>query len=119
MAHFAKVNENNIVEEVIVISNDVEHRGAEFIVQELNKPGNWIQCSVNTYENKHIHGGTPLRGNFPSTGAIYDPVRDIFYPQKPLPSWVLDEENLFWHPPVPRPGSNYSWDEDTLSWIPF
>lgn len=117
MAHFAKINENNIVEEVIVISNELEHRGAEFIVQELGKPGKWLQCSVNTISNKHILGGTPLRGNFPSTDSVYDPINDVFYPKKPYPSWVEDKETLTWAAPIPKPEGNYTWDENVLNWI--
>lgn len=116
MAHFAKIDENNIVAEVIVVHNDVllddngveqESLGSSFCSDLLG--GNWVQTSYNGNIRKNFAGG----------GFTYDSVRDAFIEPKPYPSWVLDEDTCLWNPPVayPTDGNHYEWDEDTLSWV--
>lgn len=84
MAHFARVNENNIVEEVLVVPNDQEHRGEEFLSVDLGLGGRWIQTSYNTLNGEHLHGGTPIRKNYAGIGFRYDPILDEFNPpEKP------------------------------------
>jgi hypothetical protein len=106
MAHFAKI-ENNVVAQVIVIDNENETNGQEFI-NSLGIDGTWIQTSYN---------GT-IRKNFAGIGYTYDENLDAFIPPKPYQSWVLDEETCTWNSPIEKPTDNaYAWDEQTLSWI--
>jgi hypothetical protein len=120
MAHFAQLDENNIVIQVIVIDNtaigepnfsypNTEILGQHFIQKDLNLSGTWKQTSYNR----------KFRKNYAGTGFTYDPVRDAFIPPKTYPSWVLNEDTCIWESPVPVPDDNklYCWDEPTLSWI--
>ena len=113
MAHYAQINENNIVTRVIVVEQDVLNTGL------FGDPSRWIQTSYNTYEGEHKLSGTPLRKNFAGIGYTYDVGRDAFIPPKLFASWVLDETTCLWNPPVPMPndGNNYRWNEETLSWV--
>ena len=119
MAHFAKI-ENNIVVNVIVIPDEQENNGQQYI-NDLNIEGTWLQCSYNTYANQHKFGGTPLRGNYPAVGFSYDPLNDVFIAPKPSdrPSWVLDENMLIWVPPIPMPDGEqpWHWDEEQVNWV--
>lgn len=123
MAHFAEIGPDDKVLRVIVIPNEEEHRGKDFIANDLGLGGTWIQTSYNTREGKHILGGIPLRKNYAGIGFTYDVTRDAFTPPKPYNSWLLNEETCIWGPPVPRPttrpetGKKYVWDEATVSWI--
>ena len=101
MAHFARIDENNIVQEVIAIHNDYapdEKTGQEFIAS-LGFEGVWKQTSYNTREGVHSLGGTPYRKNYAGLGFVYDEQRDAFIPPK-LPYmgkfWVIDEETCTW-----------------------
>jgi len=119
MAHFAKVNqENNLVETIIVVSDEFENDGQNYINSTLNKPGNWVQTSYNTINNTHKLGGTPLKGNFASVGYSYDEERDIFLPPKPFNSWTLNEANADWEAPIARPDDDsfYAWNEVLQTW---
>jgi hypothetical protein len=118
MAHFAELDENNIVLQVLVVPDDQEHRGQEYLADDLALGGTWLQASYNTYGNVHSGGGTPLRYNFAGPAGGYDPVADAFYDPQPFPSWSLDE-NYLWQPPTysPDDGISYSWDEDAISWV--
>jgi hypothetical protein len=107
MAHFAKI-ENDIVTNVIVIDNTYENDGALFINQTLRLSGEWIQTSYNNN----------FRANYAGVGYIYDRINDVFYPQQPFPSWVLNTK-WQWVPPVPYPIDEegiFGWNEETLSW---
>jgi hypothetical protein len=106
MAHFAKVNQQRIVTQVIVAEE--EH------IENL--PGNWIQTSYNTYGGVHLLGGTPLRKNYAGVGYTYDYVREAFIPPQPFESWTLNEDSCLWEAPATKPEGNYYWDEPTLSW---
>jgi hypothetical protein len=122
MAHFAKIAVGNIVEQVIVISNDVattEQAGVDFINNMYNTRDVWKQTSYNTYGGKHLLGGTPLRGNYAGIGYQYDQTNDVFYAPQPYPSWTLDKTTWLWTSPVPYPtdGQSYKWDESTKNWI--
>jgi hypothetical protein len=100
MAHFSQINSNNIVTNVVVVPNDQEDRGQEFLANDLGLGGTWIKTSYNTRRGKHIHGGTPLRKNYGSIGYTYDPIRDAFIPPKPsdteTDTWILDEDTCWW-----------------------
>jgi hypothetical protein len=106
MAHFARI-ENNIVTEVLVVHNDLEHKGADFLANDLGLGGTWIQTSYNNN----------IRKQYAGIGYSYDPVADVFIAPQPYLSWSLDE-NFDWQAPTPRPeGMDWYWDEATLSWV--
>ena len=106
MAHFARI-ENSLVTEVLVVSNDLEHRGADFLANDLGLGGTWIQTSYNNNFRKQYAG----------IGYTYDAVNDVFIAPQPYPSWSLDW-NFDWQPPTPRPEEGFwYWDEDSLSWL--
>lgn len=84
MAHFAKINENNIVEQVLVVPDSEEHRGQDFLSIDLGLGGKWVQTSYNTHNGEHINGGTPIRKNYAGIGYTYDPILDEFnLPEEP------------------------------------
>ena len=119
MAHFAEIDENNIVTRVLVVNNDQEDRGQEFLATDLGLGGTWIKTSYNTIAGVHSNGGTPLRKNYAGIGYTYDSVRDAFYAPKPFASWTLNEDTCTWNPPTPMPveeGKFYTWNEETTSW---
>jgi hypothetical protein len=118
MAHWAEIDENNVVLRVTVGSNDTSDEGYQWLVENLG--GTWIKTSYNTFGGVHKEGGTPLRKNYAGIGYIYDPVRDAFIPPKPeeFPSWVLNENTCLWEPPLPKPEGEWFWDEELLQWVP-
>ena len=113
MAHFANIDENNIVINVIVVEQDVVDTG------KLGDPSKWIQTSYNTVGGVHQLGGTQLRKNYAGIGHKYDATRDAFISPQPYPSWILNETTCQWEAPIPMPtdGPYYSWDEETTNWI--
>lgn len=116
MAHFAEIDENNIVTRVIVAERDVIDSG------QFGPPESWIQTSYNTVGGIHKLGGTPIRKNYAGVGYTYDIERDAFIPPKPYASWILDEFSCQWDSPVPYPeesettGNYYMWDEENIRW---
>ena len=118
MAHFAEINENNIVTRVLVVGDDQEHRGNEFLANDLGIGGTWLKTSYNTQGGVHMLGGTPFRKNYAGIGYSYDAERDAFIPPKPFASWILNEETCTWQSPVEYPldGEYYLWNEETLYW---
>lgn len=118
MAYFARIQEG-IVTEVLAVSDEQQHRGQEFLADDLGLGGVWVQTSYNTRGGVHINGGTPLRKNYAGIGFTYDETRDAFIPPKPYASWVLNEETCLWESPVPYPadGQMYQWDEATVAWV--
>ena len=122
MAHFAKINESNIVTQVVVVNdsdgnNDTD--GQNFLNNLFKTTHTWKKTSYNTYGNTHRLGGTPYRKNFASIGFTYDSSRDAFIEPKPYNSWILDETTCLWEPPVtyPSDGKSYEWDEDNRQWV--
>jgi len=101
MAHFARIDETNTVTEVLVVPDDQEHRGHEFLAVDLGLGGTWLQTSYNTHRGIHSEGGTPLRKNFAGIGYTYDSVRDAFIPPQPDPSYILDPDTCQWEKPTP------------------
>lgn len=103
MAHWAKINEQNIVEHVIVTSNDEPDEGEAWIAENLE--GMWIKTSYNTVKGKHLLGGVPLRKNFAGIGFSYNPELDAFVPPKGLheADFILDTETATWVPPLSFP----------------
>tara|TARA_R110000868_G_scaffold54675_1_gene170694 strand:- start:63 stop:428 length:366 start_codon:yes stop_codon:yes gene_type:complete len=119
MAHYAFLNENNIVTEVIVGKNenddgvDWEAHYGVFRGQTCKR------TSYNTHGGVHANGGIPLRKNYAGIGYTYDSGRDAFIPPQPYPSWIMSEETCLWSSPVERPaeGGAFIWNEETLNWI--
>ena len=121
MAHYAFLDENNIVTQVIVGKNEDEKRDG-VIVDWEEWYGNFhgVTCkrtSYNTIANTHLLDGTPFRGNYAGIGYTYDTENDVFYPPQPYPSWTLNS-NWVWEAPVEYPddGNFYQWNEETTSW---
>jgi hypothetical protein len=115
MAHFAKLDSNNIVTQVVVVNNEVilkadntesEYKGKTFL-NSLFGSATWVQTSYNGN----------IRKQFAGFGYTYDSTNDVFIVPQPFDSWTLDS-NFDWQPPTPYPtdGKTYSWNEDTLSW---
>jgi len=131
MAHYAFINNKNIVTEVIVgkDENDLDDLPEEFSSWEsyyLSLRPQSTACkrtSYNTRGNQHLNSGTPFRANYAGRGYIYDESNDVFYPPKPFESWILNS-NWVWEAPIPYPtdGNNYIWNENlyvgdnTLGW---
>ena len=115
MAHFAELDDNNVVLQVIVGVD--EPLDGEAIYSETTGTV-WKKTSYNTWAGEHSLGGTPFRKNYAGIGYTYDPDRDAFIPPQPFPSWTLDEQTCQWHPPIQYPSDDkrYQWDEQTTSW---
>jgi hypothetical protein len=99
MAHFAEVDENNIVLRVLVVPNDQEHRGQEYLANDVGLGGTWLKTSYNTYGGVHYGGGIPFRKNFAGIGCKYDQEKDAFIPTSPGPEWILNDETCLWGNP--------------------
>ena len=117
MAHFAQLDENNVVTQVIVVSNEdtsdvngneVEEIGVAFCKKLLGADTNWKQTSYNNN----------MRVRYAGLGDTYREDLDAFIAPQPYPSWTLNESTGQWEPPTPRPDDKnlYSWNEDTQSW---
>ena len=105
MAHWAEIDENNIVIRVTVGDNEQQDEGYSWLLENLG--GNWVKTSYN---------GT-IRKNFAGVGYLYDESLDAFIPPQPFPSWTLNVETCTWEAPAPRPSDfGYIWDEDELKW---
>lgn len=121
MSHFAQLDENDVVTQVIRITQDVLDTGA------FGDPNSFVQTSYNTRGGIHYdENGNPsadqskaLRKNYAGIGFKFDRVRDAFIEPQPFPSWSLNETSCLWEAPTPYPddGNIYIWDESTLSWI--
>jgi hypothetical protein len=117
MAHFAQLDEANIVTQVIVINNaccmnkdgfETEAIGIDFCRSVYGQNTNWLQTSYNG----------SFRGRYAGVGYLYDPQKDVFIVPQPYPSWMLDNQMTEWVAPTPYPdnGNLYIWDEPSLSW---
>ena len=118
MAHYAFLNMQNIVTEVIVGKDETEG------------PTNWEmhygnlreqvckRTSYNTVAGEHRLGGTPFRKNYAGMGYTYDAARDAFIPPQPYASWTLNNGKCIWESPLeyPSDGKQYTWNVDTTSW---
>jgi hypothetical protein len=116
MAHWAELDENNIVTRVLVGSNEDPDEGYQWLIDNLG--GTWVKTSYNTQGGVHSLGGTPLRKNYAGIGYSYDSGRDAFIPPKPFASWLLNEDTCLWDAPTPYPtdGKMYRWVEEDLNW---
>lgn len=107
MAYFAEIDENGIVKQVLVIPDQQENRGQDFLANDLGLGGTWIQTSYNHR----------IRKQYAGIGFKYDADADVFIAPQPFPSWTLDE-NHDWQAPTPMPndGDLYLWNEENLVW---
>jgi hypothetical protein len=118
MAHYAFLDENNIVTGVIAGKDENEDNiDWEKHYSDVNNQA-CKRTSINTEGGVHILGGTAFRKNYASIGYVYDLARDAFIPPKPFDSWILNEDTCLWQAPAPMPddGQGYNWDESTVSW---
>ena len=121
MAHFCELDSNNVVKQVIVVSNadtstaqgeEKESLGIAFCERLLG--GTWVKTSYNA----------TIRKNYAGIGYTYDKDRDAFIPPKPYASWVLNETTCLWNAPVAMPSDAgqgdppkmYTWNEETIGW---
>jgi hypothetical protein len=122
MAHYAFLDENNIVTEVIVGRDEDEVVDGisdwEAYYGELRGQV-CKRTSYNTQAGQHPSDGTPFRKNYAGIGYTFDADRDAFIPPKPFDSWLLNEDTCVWDAPVAYPddGNVYYWDEDILNWV--
>jgi len=102
VSHFAKIDNNNIVTDVIVAEQDFINSGV------VGDSFLWIQTSYNKN----------FRKNFAGIGYTYDKTRDAFIPPKPYTSWTLDEDTCLWEAPVAYPSDDkmYKWNETDKQW---
>jgi hypothetical protein len=107
MSHFAQIDENNIVTRVLVIPDEQEHRGQEYLSNDLGLGGRWIQTS---YNNK-------IRNIYAGIGYLYNEELDVFTIPQPYPSWKLNKYG-YWESPIPLPDNYnlYDWNEETQEW---
>lgn len=136
MAHYALINKDNTVVNVItgvdedIIQTDIDGTqvggsGEAWENYYASLPWNaGLICkrtSYNTVHNQHIEGGTPLRGNFASVGGKYDPTFDLFIPIQPFPSWKFNYTKAAWEAPVIKPEDTeeyvWKWSEINKEWI--
>lgn len=108
MAHYAFLDENNTVTEVITGIDETE------LIEGLD-PETWYGnfrnqiCKRTSYNNK-------IRKQFAGIGFTYDSINDVFIRPQPFPSWTLDE-NFDWQPPKPRPDGFFIWNEQLGEWV--
>lgn len=121
MAHYAVLDDNNIVTQVFVGKEEGEmdwdwelYYGAK-------------RTSYNTHGGVHSEDGTPFRKNYAGIGYTYDEARDAFIPPQPYPSWTLNDDTCLWDCPVEQPApienedgtvTFHTWDEDNQEWVP-
>ena len=118
MAHYAFLDENNVVTEVISGVDegpdvDWEQHYGDFRRQVCKR------TSYNTQGNVHLLGGVPFRKNYAGIGYTFDNTLDAFIPPKPYSSWVLNTDTCLWEATVPYPGGSEPliWDESVQNWV--
>ena len=121
MAHYAYLDENNIVTSVIVGKDE-----NDIVLDENGNVIDWEvyygakRTSYNTFQGIYREGGIPFRKNYAGIGYTYDESRDAFIPPKLWNSWVFNEETCDWDPPIPYPNYTsdgyYIWNEEVLNW---
>jgi len=111
VAHWAELDENNVVIRVLKTDNEDPNgdEGYQWLIDNLG--GRWIQTSYNAFDNG-------FRKKFAGATDVYDEDNDWFIGVTPYPSWIFDEERWYWVAPVdyPTDGKTYKWDENTVSW---
>lgn len=126
MAHFAEIDENNVVVRVLVTDNDDPNgdEGYQWLLDNLG--GTWVQTSYTSRGGNRINPDTGeivsyndhFRFNYAGIGFTYDAELDAFIPPKPFDSWTIDETTALWVAPVayPSDGKLYAWDENAQTW---
>ena len=125
MAHWAEIDENNIVTRVLVGDNNdpAGDEGYQWLIDNLG--GTWVKTSYNAIggkrrdpETNEITEEAGFRKNYAGIGYTWDSSRDAFIPPKPFNSWILNEDTCLWDAPIayPTDGKSYAWNEDTTSW---
>ena len=125
MAHWAEIDENNIVLRVLVGDNNdpAGDEGYQWLIDNLG--GTWVKTSYNAFAGKRRNPETNefteelgFRKNYAGIGYTYDAQRDAFIPPKPYNSWILDEDKCIWNAPtsMPTDGQLYRWVEEDLNW---
>lgn len=119
MAHYAFLDENNIVTEVIVGRNEDEADWESYYAEVKGQVCK--RTSYNTTAGLHRTGKIPYRKNYAGIGMIFDEQRDAFYVPQPFPSWILNEDTCIWEAPITPPNHDPLtqfplWNEETLSW---
>lgn len=121
MAHYAFINDNNIVTQVIVgrDEDEVVDGISDWEAYYGERMGQrCLRTSYNTVANQHTEGGTAFRGNYAGIGFRYDEELDVFIPPQPYPSWTLNNATYNWDAPVayPEDGGLYTWNENQQNW---
>ena len=130
MAHYAEINSENIVVNVLVIAdedtqdengNESEAIGQAFCEQcfgnDAPEGTRWVQTSYNTTDGRHPNN-KPFRLNFARIGWVYDETKNAFYDPNVLPKWTIDNDGRH-QPPTPKPDGDYYWDIETEDWEPI
>ena len=119
MAHYAFLNMQNIVTEVIVGKDETDGNTNWEIHYSNIREQVCKRTSYNTIGGVHKNGGIPFRKNYAGIGYTYDESKNAFIPPKPYASWVLNEETCLWEPLVnmPEEGGDYEWNENTQQWV--
>ena len=107
MAHFAEIDSNNKVLRVLVVPNEFEKDGHNYLANEIGLGGTWVQTSYNAN----------FGGKYAGVGDTWDATADRFIAAQPYPSWKLDKD-FNWQAPIacPTDGKNYDWNESSKSW---
>lgn len=114
MAHFAKLNESNIVTQVVVVANEVllddngieqEQKGIDFLNKTFGSTI-WVQTSYNN----------SIRNVFAGIGYSYDAIKNKFFEPSPFPSWTFNNNTEKWEAPIAKPEGSYFWDEENQEW---
>lgn len=118
MAHYAFLDQNNIVIEVIVGKDETD---TTLDWEQHYSEVKGLVCkrtSYNTLGNVHVYGGTPFRKNYASIGYYYDQEKDAFIPPKPFNSWILNNNTCLWEAPITKPNDEkrYEWNENLINW---
>lgn len=109
MAHYAFLDENNIVTEVITGIDEAK------LIEGLDTETWYGNFRGQVCKRTSFNGN--FRKNYAGVGFSYSPELDAFIPKKPFASWLLDEDTARWQAPTPKPEGDYLWDEDSLSWL--
>ena len=120
MAHYALLDDNNVVQRVITGRDEDDSANGVTDWEQHYAEVTGLRClrtSYNTVAGQHVAGGEPFRGNMAAKGYSYDEALDAFIAPQPYPSWILDETTFTWEPPVPDMPGQYLWDEENQEWV--
>lgn len=122
-SHYAFLNKNNVVVNILVYENDDLPEGYESF-EDYYGEAMGMTCKrtcPDTLAGNHISGGIAFRGNYAQIGFVYDEELDAFISKRPYPSWIFEEGSYSWIPPVEYPkGSEqtFEWNEKNKTWMP-